>query len=77
MVLVSDVLEHIGRIYSPLNLANIKFQKLKCVSFFHSHRHFTVVLLQRVAVKHPQYHHMKRVFNSLCNPEVAHILVFI
>ena len=29
MVLVLDVLDHIGRIYSPLNLANIKIQKLK------------------------------------------------
>ena len=32
MALVSDVLqEHIGRIYSPLNLANMKMQKLKFV----------------------------------------------
>ena len=31
MVLVSDVLGHIGRIYSPLNLANMKIQKLKFV----------------------------------------------
>ena len=31
MVLVSEVLEHIGRIYSPLNLANMKSQKLKIV----------------------------------------------
>ena len=31
MVLVSDILEHIGRIYSPLNLANMKIQKLKFV----------------------------------------------
>ena len=31
MVLVSEVLEHIGRIYSPLNLANMKSQKLKFV----------------------------------------------
>ena len=30
MALVSDVLqEHIGRIYSPLNLDNMKMQKLK------------------------------------------------
>ena len=28
MVLVSDVLEHNGRIYSPLKLANMKIQKL-------------------------------------------------
>ena len=31
MVLVSDVLDHIVRIYSPLNLANMKIQKLKFV----------------------------------------------
>ena len=31
MALVSDVLEHIGRIYSPLNLANMKIQRLKFV----------------------------------------------
>ena len=31
MALVSEVLEHIGRIYSPLNLANVKSQKLKFV----------------------------------------------
>ena len=31
MVLVSEVLERIGRIYSPLNLANMKSQKLKFV----------------------------------------------
>ena len=31
MVLVSDVLDHIGRIYSPLNLANMKNSKLKFV----------------------------------------------
>ena len=31
MALVSDVLEHIGRIYSPFNLANMKIQKLKFV----------------------------------------------
>ena len=30
-VLVSDVLDHIGRIYSPLNLANIKIKKFKFV----------------------------------------------
>ena len=29
--LVSDVLAHTGRIYSPLNLENIKIQKLKFV----------------------------------------------
>ena len=29
MVLVSDVLDHIGQIYSPLNLGNMKIQKLK------------------------------------------------
>ena len=31
MVLVSDALDHIGRIYSALNLANMKIQKLKFV----------------------------------------------
>ena len=31
MVLVSDVLKHIVRIYSPLNLANIKIKKIKFV----------------------------------------------
>ena len=31
MVLVSDILDHIGRIYNPLNLANMKIQKLKFV----------------------------------------------
>ena len=31
MVLVSDILDHIGRIYSPLNLANMKIQKLNIV----------------------------------------------
>ena len=31
VVLVSDFLDHIGWIYSPLNLANIKIQKLKSV----------------------------------------------
>ena len=31
MVLILDVLEHIGRIYSPLNLANMQIQKLKFV----------------------------------------------
>ena len=31
MALVSEVLEHIGRIYSPLNLANMKIQKFKFV----------------------------------------------
>ena len=31
MVLVLDVFDHIVRIYSPLNLANMKFQKLKFV----------------------------------------------
>ena len=33
MILVSDVLEHIRRTnnYSPLNLANIKIEKLKFV----------------------------------------------
>ena len=31
MFLVLDVLEHIGRIYSPLNLANMQIQKLKFV----------------------------------------------
>ena len=31
MFLVSDVLAHTGRIYSPLNLENIKIQKLKFV----------------------------------------------
>ena len=31
MFLVSDVLEHIGRIYSPLNLASMKIKKLKFV----------------------------------------------
>ena len=31
MVLVSDAFEHIGLIYSPLNLANMKIQKLKLV----------------------------------------------
>ena len=31
MVLVSEVLEHFGWIYSPLNLANIKTQKFKFV----------------------------------------------
>ena len=31
MALVSAVLEHIGRIYSPFNLANMKNQKLKFV----------------------------------------------
>ena len=34
MVLVSEVIEHIGmigRIYSPLNLANMKSKKLKFV----------------------------------------------
>ena len=31
MVLVSDVLDHIGRIYSPLILENTKIQKLKFV----------------------------------------------
>ena len=28
MVLVLDVLDHIGRIYKPLNLENMKIQKL-------------------------------------------------
>ena len=31
MVLISEVLEHIGRIYGPLNLANMKCQELKFV----------------------------------------------
>ena len=31
MLLVSDVLDQIGRINSPLNLANMKIQKLKFV----------------------------------------------
>ena len=31
MFLVSEVLEHIGRIHSPLNLANMKGRKLKFV----------------------------------------------
>ena len=31
MVLVSDLLDYIGRIYSPLNLANMKIQKTKFV----------------------------------------------
>ena len=31
MVLVSDILDHIVRIYSPLNLASMKIQKLKFV----------------------------------------------
>ena len=31
MALVSEVLQQIGRIYSPLNMANMKSQKLKFV----------------------------------------------
>ena len=31
MVLVSEIVKHIGRIYSPLNLANMKSQKLKFI----------------------------------------------
>ena len=31
MAFISEVLEHIERIYNPLNLANMKSQKLKCV----------------------------------------------
>ena len=31
MILVSDVLDHIGRIYSTLNLANMNIQKQKFV----------------------------------------------
>ena len=32
MILVSDILEYIGRIYSPLNLANMKIQKIQFCS---------------------------------------------
>ena len=31
MVLVSDLLDYTGRIYSPLNLANMKIRKTKFV----------------------------------------------
>ena len=31
MSVVSDVLKHIGRIYSPFNLANIQIKKVKFV----------------------------------------------
>ena len=31
MVYVSDIRDHIGRIYSPLNLSNIKIKNLKFV----------------------------------------------
>ena len=31
MVLISDILDHTGQIYSPLNLENMKIDKLKFV----------------------------------------------
>ena len=49
MVLISDVLDHIGveRIYSSLNLANMKIKKIKLVRNSAQDNHFRVLHFMR------------------------------
>ena len=45
MVLVSDVLDHIGWIYSPLNLANVNIKKIKIAKGVFNNQHFHAVYI--------------------------------
>ena len=62
MGLVSDLLDHIGRIYSPLNMANMKI-------------HYSKTKFIRNPDNRIGHRDNKGVLNLMRNPKLVHILV--